>query len=202
MSRKHLISGPLGALALGGLLVLGAAAGQAKGDGEGQSGDYALGPDLDPNDGYADGEPYPWPDFVGVQPVPGRYRTKITVVDIELPEMPEIDGVDVGIEEMMRSSLASTQLYCVGPDFQSPGDWLGGRTDESCTEPEISLEGSTFSYRTTCTEPDGGRVELHVTGTVAPDRSRMQFDVTASQADFGQMRMRLRSSTDRVGDCD
>lgn len=206
MSRIALISGPLCAVALGGLLFLGSAAGQAKGDPEGYTVEVAVDPgeasyaETD-DDEFDDGEPFPWPDFVGVQPQPGRYRMKITVGDLQLPEIPEAAELGMDMGEIMRSSLTKSDTFCIAPDFQPSGDWLGDRADDDCGEPEITVNGNAFTFALQCTERSGGLVNLNVTGTVYEDRSRMLFNVEASEEDFGEMTMQLRVATDRIGDC-
>lgn len=202
MSRFALVSGPSGAVALGGLLFLGAAAGQAQED-HGQSMvEVVVEPGEEPDDDFDEDDPFPWPDFVNVQPQPGLYRMKMTVGDLQLPDFPEARDLDIDMEEIMRSSMTETETFCVAPDSQPSADWLGDMADEDCSEPVSSVDGNDFTYAIQCQESSGGVMHMRISGTVEETRSRMVFDIEASEEEFGEMTMQLRVATDRIGDCD
>lgn len=206
MNRIALFSGPLGALALGGLLFLGSTAGQA------QDGPSADKPDADAlppiqvmpsepgeSDQAAD-EPFPWPGFVEVRPLPGQYRSKTTVEDLQFPDMPEMPDFD--IEGLMRASMSQTKYFCVAPDFEPEEDWLGDQMSDDCDEPQIEVDGGDFTFTTQCREANGASAELLLTGTMTETTSRLRVAVDAVDPNMGEFSMVLRMATDRVGDCD
>lgn len=208
MNRMALISGPLGALALGGLLIMGPATGQAQG--QDQQGGYTARVVVPIDDGsvtdsdqFNENQPYPWPDFLGVEPLPGRYRMKVTLVDIDLPAISELEGMgEFDLEAVMRSAFPQTEYFCIAPGYRPERNWLGELDCQDCDEPQVDVDGNRFSFATQCRSDDGAFNNIRVSGTAEASSSLMLIDVAASEESFGEMTMQIRTSTQRIGECD
>jgi hypothetical protein len=162
--------------------------------------DYSV--DVVTGDSYAGDEPFPWPNFVDVRPEPGRYRMKMTVADLQFPQLEDTADDSFDIAEVMRSVMNETQYFCVAADDPPSDDWFSQRTDEECSEPQVTVDGGDFNFAQQCRDETGGTSDIGINGTIEPTRARIQLQARASGQEFPDMSMTTRMTAERVGDCD
>ncbi|APE28162.1 DUF3617 domain-containing protein [Aurantiacibacter gangjinensis] len=145
-------------------------------------------------------EPYPWPDFMNVTPIPGRYKMKISLVDVDLSDNSLAAALTT--PEMLAENFAETETYCVAPGSQRSERWLGDLSDDDCSALETTVDGNSFTHVLQCTEDDGTEITLAIDGDVYDDRARMDVQVDMNPDDTGPVSLKMRIASNRTGDCD
>lgn len=145
-----------------------------------------------------DGQPWPWPDFMQVSPLPGQYRSKMILVSFESPMLEELGGDFM--QAMMREAFPEVREFCV-TGGEEHDDWGSQFTDGECGAPEITIEGDRFTATSQCSNPAGEHTSVRIEGEVGESRSRMDMHVQVEEPEFGTMTMHMRSTTRRTGDC-
>jgi len=195
MTRIAFYKSPLGAAALGGLFLFGSVSIAVHAQDKPEAG--SLTADV-AEEGFSNDQPFPWPSFLGVHPQPGRYRSRLKVVDVSMPDVPEMESVD--IEAILRASMDGEQTYCLGGD-EPLEDWLHELGDGDCGEPELVLDGNRYSMHAMCSDGDGMEMDLRASGEVSPTRALSTISVTGSEVEVGRIIITFVTRTQRIGDC-
>jgi len=198
MSRSKTLFRPSLAAAMGGLLLLGPMAGQAQ-DKPPREGGTVVIPPPERADGFRSDQPFPWPSFLGVHPAPGRYRSRLKIVEFSMDVMPELDGMD--FERIMRESMEDTQTYCIRGDEELE-DWAAEIGNGNCEPMELDHMGDGFSMHMVCRPEADAVMDVSASGNVTPTSSRMMIAVTGISSEFGDMAIRFAAQTERLGDCE
>lgn len=197
MTRSMFLKSPLGAAALGGLLLFGPVSMAGLAQDKPQAGEGAVIAD-DGGNGFSDNQPFPWPTFLGIHPEPGRYRSRLKVVDVAMPDVPEMESVDM--EGILRQSMDSEQTYCIRGD-EPLEDWARELGDGECAEPQVNVDGDRFTMHAVCSDGDGMHMELDASGEVATTSAVSTIRVTGSEQDVGRIIITFQTRTRRIGDC-
>lgn len=197
MRRSKTLFRPSLAIAMGGLLLLGPMAGQAQ---DKPRGAEAVAEPAPADDGSFDSDqPFPWPSFLAIHPAPGRYRSRLKIVEFSIGEMPELDGMD--FERIMRESMEDTQTYCIRGDEELE-DWAAEIGNGNCEPMTLDRAGDGFSMHMVCRPEADAVMDVYASGNVTPTSSRMMIAVTGISSEFGDMAMRFAAQTERLGDCE
>mgnify|MGYP000580870758 CR=1 FL=1 len=198
MSRLKILFRPPLVAAIGGLLLLGPMAGKAQDKPRGEAGTIVI-PPPERDDSFRSDQPFPWPSFLGVRPAPGRYRSRLKIVEFSMDEMPELNGMD--FERMMRESMEDTQTYCIRGDEELE-DWAAEIGNGNCESMTLDRAGDGFSMHMVCRPEADAVMDVSASGNVSPTASRMMIAVTGISSEFGDMAIRFAAQTERLGDCE
>lgn len=188
MIRFKLFKTPLGALALGGLLL----AGPVRVTGQPQEKPQAQQPR------FSNQQPFPWPSFLGVYPEPGLYSTRLKLIDISIASNSAMGGDEV--LPNVRELFDNEQTYCITGE-EPLEDWLQELGEGDCTAPELQVNGSRFSMEGICSDSRGDRMELRASGEITTTRADTTMWVTGTEQSVGDITLSFISRTQRLGEC-
>lgn len=158
--------------------------------------------DVQANAMHDGSEDFPWPDFLEVEPLPGRYR--MTVV-LENMSFPRFGGgkVDPGSADTMADALDEpdvSYLCLEGPPERV--DWLAELSEGNCTSDGVTGGDDGFNISVQCDQPGGGRMDMQMSGSASETGLDMLMRTTMRGNEMGKMRMDVRLDVERVGDCE
>ena len=135
-----------------------------------------------------------------VRPRPGQYRTRTELVDLTLPNIP--GGNMEQLRTMMERNVERETLRCITPEEANRGyeDILRDTQDSNCSVERFSAKGGNIDARMVCNGQQGSGV-MTMTGTATETSSDMSMSMTNTVPEMGEMAMRMRMVSERVGDC-
>lgn len=133
---------------------------------------------------------------------PGRWESKVTVLDVEAPGLPP------QFMAQMKQSIGKVQggtvTTCVTEaDIKKPReDFFAGRS-KNCRYDHFTMSGGTIDARMSCASDRGGTMNMSVTGTYSPDSYEATTAMTMAGAGgkMGGMKMKSHTESHRVGAC-
>jgi len=131
---------------------------------------------------------------------PGRYETKATITEINLP------GAPPQVAEMMKAAAQQTQTACLTPDdVTDPSRKLAPRQNpgSACSENTFEWKGGDINGKLRCNLPQG-EVKADMTGSYTADSFNMEVKTDMAVPGKANERgtINLRAEGRRVGDCD
>lgn len=135
-----------------------------------------------------------------VRPQPGQYRTQTELIDLTLPDIPGMDSDQ--LRRMMEGNIERETLQCITEDQAERGyeEMLRETQDSACQMERFAADGNRIEARMVC-DGDQGRGVMTMTGTATETSSDMTMAMTTSVPQMGDMAMRMRMISERVGDC-
>ncbi|RPF72302.1 DUF3617 domain-containing protein [Aurantiacibacter spongiae] len=134
----------------------------------------------------------------GIVPQPGEYRTRLELVEMSLPGMPE-DRMDM-VRRAFAEGAGQNNTYCVTGDMDRE-EWISQMTDNDCSVSRFSAEGGDVDLSMTCRAADGPQGTISMTGTADETSSDMQMQFQQPVPGMGDASVRLRVRSERIGDC-
>lgn len=127
---------------------------------------------------------------------PGEWETSVQVLEAEMPGMPKVaaDKLTKANAEMRKHS------YCITPEEASKpgGGFLTGDTKSQCTIEKLEMGGGRIEQIVSCPDPDGKPgMRMSTSGTY----TSTSMDGTAQMEMGGFMKMKVKLSSRRVGEC-
>lgn len=125
----------------------------------------------------------------------GEWQSRILIEDVQLPGMTE--DMAAMMQDMMGNRTYST---CLTPeDVEQPDERFFAGEDNDCAYDRFALKDGRIDAQMTC-NMDGVRQVMEMSGTYGAE----SYDLTmrASSPDEGGMRMTMKVSAERVGDCE
>lgn len=130
---------------------------------------------------------------------PGRYETKATVLEVNIP------GAPPEVAEMMKAAAQRTHFTCLTEqDVANPGGKLAPRQQlENCAENSLEWQGGRISGKMRCNLPQGA-ANADMTGSYTQDSFNMEVKTEMALPGKANERgnVSLRAEGRRVGDCD
>ncbi|RJY07968.1 DUF3617 domain-containing protein [Aurantiacibacter aquimixticola] len=142
-------------------------------------------------------EEFPWPDFLTVDPLPGRYRVTMVIENFDFPDIP-------GAKQNMLddpSGEPEVGFLCV-TDPAHRADMLAEISGEDCTSTEPQIDGENFRFAVTCRDPGGGVSEFRGSGSARETGLDMLLRMRMSDGETGKMTMDMQITAEREGDCE
>ena len=137
-------------------------------------------------------------DFSQVQaPDPGLYRTSMTVLELEVPNLP--DSALTQMRQMIEQQSATEECEAMEDDFLDFDD-MGGM-GQDCTRDSLETSANSFAMTMSCQTPDGGTSTMAIQGTTRSDGMDGTMEVNAQMQGMGEMHMRMAITSQRIGDC-
>lgn len=137
------------------------------------------------------------------RPLPGQYRQTTELKGIDVPGMPK-EAADRMMEMMQK---AQVREFCLTAEEADKGfrDMFEnvGRDDGECTYSRFDVNGGTLDARMECKTPGGGTGMITLAGNIGETGSdvTMSMDVRGGSEPMGNMKMKMRMKTERLGDC-
>lgn len=138
-----------------------------------------------------------------VRPQPGKYRATVEFVDISIPGAPQ------QVQDMMKGMFdrgPQTHEYCLTKEEADKGFEEMARQaregDDECSFEKFDAEGGRIDAIMNCQADEQGVARMVMTGTGSETSSQMTMSVDAKGPDGKTMTMTMKSSQERIGDCD
>ena len=132
---------------------------------------------------------------------PGRWETKVTLLDIDMPGMPP------EMAQRMKQSMGKFQekayATCLTEaDVKKPKEDFFAGKNRDCRYDHFTMSGGKIDAALRCSSGGQGTMAMTIVGTYARDSydATMAMDVSGGPRGQG-MKMRSRSQSHRVGEC-
>lgn len=141
------------------------------------------------------------------QPLPGRYETKVNVIDFMVPGLPKAQAEQM--KSMMGRANREGSSYCLTPEEAKKGfeesirKMTEGTGQMKCEFDRFAVDGGKLDAALTCSAPQGMTSDIALDGTTSAEASTMHMEMTqrAKMIPGGEMRMEMRMTSRRIGDC-
>lgn len=132
-----------------------------------------------------------------VRPQPGQYRSRIELVDVDIPGAPP-EAVD-----MMRGRMAQTTEFCLTEEDVEEGyrQMASQMQGETCDFTKFDVEGGTIDAAMTCDNPAGGNMKITTQGTGGETSSEFTMTMSGNLGGSDEGSMTMRQTSERIGDC-
>ncbi len=138
-------------------------------------------------------------------PQAGEYQTQGEVLEFE------ISGASEEEVEMMRGFIAlgveTSATFCMTEEMAESGfeQWSSDlqSVPEGCEFTEYSTSSNTMAGTMQCSGPDGSSGTIQLSGTITETSQdmTMEMDMANPMQEDGQMRMKVNTTAQRIGDC-
>jgi len=135
---------------------------------------------------------------------PGRWETKVSVLNVDMPGMPPQFAARMkeSIGKVQGGSIATCLTEA---DVKKPKeDFFAGRA-KNCRYEHFTMSGGKIDAAMTCTNPGAGGAEttmaMTVVGSYSSDSYEADMTMDASGGPRGGMKMKSHNESHRVGDC-
>jgi hypothetical protein len=131
---------------------------------------------------------------------PGKWQTKITVLNVDIPGMPP------QMAQQMKLSMAKMQEHsyetCLTQaDVKRPKeDFFAGRHNE-CRYDHFTMSGGKIDAVMHCAGKPSGAMTMAINGTYSRDSYEVTMAMDVSGDRQGGMKMRSHSESHRIGQC-
>ena len=131
---------------------------------------------------------------------PGQYRRQIEFLEIDAP------GDSKEAAQSMLSTLgenrANSEEICLTPEEVVVGPQLvRAITEDDCTFEHIAVAGETVTAVVQCASGSDGPNRVKMSGRVGPEDMALTVVMEQKVSAGGPMRMKMRISSRRIGDC-
>lgn len=140
-----------------------------------------------------------------VKPEAGEYEVATELVEFEVPGMPK-DKVDM-VRGTMAGGFAETSTYCLTEEQADKGFEESIRemqsADGECEYKKFAASGDTLDAEMACKGPDGSVANMAMTGSLGKTEQDITMTMNAQAPGMaeGEMKMKLRMKSKRVGAC-
>jgi hypothetical protein len=131
---------------------------------------------------------------------PGKWQSKVTVLDVDMPGMPPQFAQRMK-ETIGKVQAATTETCLTEADVKKPKeDFFAGRS-KNCRYDHFTMSGGTIDAVMNCTAEQGGTMTMTVNGTYSSDSydATMAMDMAGGRQ--GGMHMKSRIESHRLGEC-
>ena len=131
---------------------------------------------------------------------PGRWESKVTVLDMEIPGMPP------QMAQRMKQTMAKVQGGTIDTclteeDVKRPKEDFFAGHDKNCRYDHFTMSGGKIDAVMNCKGEDGGAMTMSVNGTYSSDRYEATMAMEMTGGHEGGMKMKSHSESHRVGQC-
>ena len=135
----------------------------------------------------------------GVRPQPGEYRSTVEIVEFSVPNAPQ------ELKDMMQQSMTTqTSTFCLKEEDVKDGFREMVRKSQegdNCSFEKYEVDGGKIDAKMVCDVPQRGRMTMTLTGQGSETRSDMDMTMDGDMPGLGAMKMRMKSTQERIGDC-
>lgn len=141
-----------------------------------------------------------------VKPQPGEYEVASQLLEFELPGIPPAQA-DM-MRSIMEGEMSQTSRYCL-TDEQAENGWQDAveamqQAEQDCEYSKFETKGNTLNAAMTCTQQGGTVATVEMTGDLAKTGQDITMAMSGKSPDMagGEMTMKLRMQSKRIGECD
>jgi hypothetical protein len=131
---------------------------------------------------------------------PGRWETKVSLLDVEIPGMPP--QMAQQMKQQMAKMQEHTYASCLTEaDVRKPKeDFFAGKNNE-CRYDHFTMSGGKIDAALRCAGKPSGAMTMTINGGYSRDSYEATLAMDASGGPEGGMKMRSHSEARRVGAC-
>ena len=131
---------------------------------------------------------------------PGKWQTKISVLNVEIPGMPPQAAQQM--KQMMAKAQAQTYDTCLTEaDVRRPKeDFFSGESND-CRYDHFTMSGGKIDAALRCDAKSSGTMAMTINGTYSSDSYEATMAMDMSRGSEGSMKIRSHSESHRVGEC-
>jgi len=137
-----------------------------------------------------------------VQPRPGQYSTKLELMEFDAPGLP--DGAKQQMQQVFSAGLAEGNTFCMTEADvagNGPEQMVKNLAEADCTMNSFNVSGNTIAAEMQCPADGGGPRKVKMNGQMTADSSTMTMEMEQDIPNMGTTRMKMKVSSQRVGDC-
>jgi hypothetical protein len=138
-----------------------------------------------------------------IQPRPGQYRASLELLEFEAPGMPA-EAKDQ-MKQIFSSGLAEGNTFCMTEQDAAdngPEQMVKNLAEGDCTMKSFNVSGSTVVADMQCPgDVEGMMRTVHLEGQMSAEGSTMTMETSQNMPNIGATSMKLRVTSERVGDC-
>lgn len=133
-----------------------------------------------------------------IKPEPGKYSSKITFVNANIPGLPE------SMKEQFGQQMSNSFEYCLTAEEAEQSGFeeaLKESQDDSCTVKTFEMSNGNVDMSMSCAA-EGGTMDVKMTGKVSP--TKMEIDVVSAGniTGVGDASFEMNMVQERIGECD
>jgi len=132
---------------------------------------------------------------------PGRWESKVSVLDVQMPGMPP-QMADRIKQTMATVNERDTTATCVSEaDAKKPReDFFAGKS-KNCRYDHFTMSGGKIDAAMTCSGERGTSMSMTMTGTYSPDHYEGDMAMDMAGPEGRSMKMKSHSVSNLVGQC-
>jgi hypothetical protein len=137
-----------------------------------------------------------------VKPEPGKYRNSVEILNMEMPGAPK------EMQDMIKQrTSAGPQVseYCLTKEEADKGfEEMAKKAqeDDACSFEKFEAEGGRIDAVMNCSAPGRGTARITLNGTGTKTSSDMTMTMETKPESGPSMKMSMKSTQERIGDCD
>lgn len=138
-----------------------------------------------------------------VKPQPGKYRATVEMVSIDMP------GASEQVKNVMRQMMdqgPQIHEYCLSAEDAEKGFEEMARQSQqngnNCSFEKFDADGGEIDAIMNCSAPGDGSARMTMKGTGSETSSQMTMTMDATGPGGQTMKMTMKNSQERIGDCD
>lgn len=137
-----------------------------------------------------------------VQPRPGQYRTTLELLEFNAPGLPE--EAKQQMQQAFASGLAEGNTFCMTEAQAAengPREMVENLAESDCQMTTFNVSGNSVNAEMQCANETGGVNTVKMQGEMTAESSTMTMDMAPELPGTEGMAMKMRVSSQRVGDC-
>lgn len=134
-----------------------------------------------------------------VKPQPGQYRSTVELLAFDMPGM--TDEMKAQMKTMAESGLAQGNSFCMTEAQADPKTMLQNIAESDCTFNQFDVNGGTIKADMVCKGDGGAEGRVEMDGTMTPTSSTMTMTMQQSMGNMGIVNMKMRVTSNRIGEC-
>lgn len=136
-----------------------------------------------------------------VQLRPGQYRASLELLEFEAAGLPE--GAMQQAQQIYGSGLTDHTFCMTEEDVaqNGPEQMVRNLADSECTMQSFDASGGSVVAEMQCAMEDGVTSRMRMEGQMTADGSTMTMDTTQNIPSLGETHMKMRVTSERIGEC-
>ena len=132
---------------------------------------------------------------------PGKWQTKVTVLDVDMPGLPPQMAQQMK-QTMMKMQGNTYEVCLTEKDVRKPKEDFFAGKERNCRYDHFTMSGGKIDAALTCPGREGETMNMAINGTYARDsyEATMAMDVTGGPQGKG-MKLRSHSESHLIGQC-
>lgn len=138
------------------------------------------------------------------QPAPGMYMQKVSVTNIEFPDMTELSKKNISTQ--MEQAAGNGQTFCMGkqgtPDWKQAVSEMSKGMGGTCTDVERKETATSLDLHLQCKGTPKGDVDMKFAAkaTESSFSAKIDYDFVVPETDE-TAKLTVETSAERMGDC-